>query len=138
WKHYLIQRRLRSLLEQPAGESGIVEIEFAFRALPEHEYRRADVAYVSFERCRKTEPDGYFQGAPDLAIEVLSPSNTATEILDKEKLCLENGCLQFWVVDMDRCQIKVSTPDGHTITYKSGQEIPILFGGVLSVSAVFE
>lgn len=42
------------------------------------------------------DPDDYLRGAPDLIIEVLSPSNTATEICDKEKLCLENGAREFW------------------------------------------
>jgi hypothetical protein len=62
-------------------------------------------------------------------IEILSASNRAAEIFEKEKLCLENGAKEFWVVDSDRRQVKVSTPDGHTLTYTSGQEIPLpLFG----------
>jgi hypothetical protein len=36
-------------------------------------------------------------GAPDLVVEILDPSNSATEIYDKEKLCLENGAKEFWV-----------------------------------------
>jgi Uma2 family endonuclease len=78
-------------------------------------------------------------GAPDLVIEVLSPSNTAAEIFDKEKLCLENGSQEFWVVDPDRLQVKISTPDGFTITYHSGQEIPLsLFGNAkVPVNAIF-
>ena len=72
-------------------------------------------------------------------IEVLSPSNTARELYDKEKLCLDNGAKEFWVVDPDRRQIKVSTPDGRTITWQSGQEIPLpLFGGAgIAVDAIF-
>jgi len=68
---------------------------------------------------------------------VLSPSNTAMEMLDKEALCLENGAREFWVVDLERRQVRVSNPDGHSITYKSTQEIPLLFGGSLSVDAIF-
>lgn len=57
-------------------------------------------------------------------------SNAWVEILDEEKLCLENGCREFWVVDTKRRQVKVSTPDGLTKTYQGGQEIPLtLFGG---------
>jgi len=71
-------------------------------------------------------------------VEVLSPSNTMAGILDKEKLCLENGAKEFWVVDAGRHQIKVSTPDGHTVTYRSGQEIPLaLFcGAKIAVDAI--
>jgi hypothetical protein len=41
------------------------------------------------------------------------------------------------VVDGDHGETEVSTPDGHTVTYKSGQEIPLFFGGTLSVDAIF-
>lgn len=59
--------------------------------------------------------------APELVIEVLSPSNTVEEILEKEGLCLENGCREFWVLDAKRRQVRVSTPDGLTRTYHGGR-----------------
>ena len=138
-KHHLIQSRLRDQLKALAPEGTFVEYELAFRALPEYELRVADVAYVSRERWEQTDPDDNFNGAPDLVIEVLSPSNTATEIYDKEKLCLENGSQEFWVVDPDHRQVKVSVPDGRTITYRSGQDVPLHFFGqrTLAVDAIF-
>ncbi len=61
------------------------------------------------------------------------------EIYDKEKLCLENGAKQSWVIDPDRRQVKVSTPDGRTVTYRGGQEIPRdLFAANLAVDAIFD
>lgn len=109
---------------------GLVDIEFAFRALPQHELRVADVAFVSPERAAKIDPEDYLQGAPDLVIQILSPSNTAAELYDKEKVCLENGTKEFWIVD----------PDGRTIAYSSGREIPLaLLGGTqLAVDAIFD
>jgi Uma2 family endonuclease len=138
-KHTKTQRRLRQLLEAAAGDAGIVETEIPFRALPEYELRAADVAFVSKQRWEAVDPEAYLQGAPELVIEVLSPSNTVEEILDKEQLCLENGCREFWVLDAKRRQVKVSTPDGLTKTYHEGQEIPLtLFGGgSLKVDAIF-
>ena len=89
-------------------------------------------------RWEGVDPDGYPQGAPELVIEVLSPSNTVEEILEKEELCVEKGCREFWVLDARR-QVKVSTPDGVTRTYHEGREIPLaLFGGAsLTVDAIF-
>lgn len=88
---------------------------------------------------RKLDPEGDISGAPDLVMEVLSPSNTAAEINEKEQLCLENESREFWVVDAALRQVKISTPDGHAVTYKAGQEIPLrLFGGgVLRVDEIF-
>jgi Uma2 family endonuclease len=138
-RHYKTQRRLLRLLEGPAGNAGVVGIEIAFRPLPEYEVWAADVAFVSKDRWEQIDPDGYLLGAPELVIEILSPSNTAEEILDKEKTCLEGGCQEFWVVNEKRRQVKITTPDGVTKTYHEGQQIPLtLFGGAsLAVSAIF-
>lgn len=137
-KHHDIQRRLRRLLEGPAAGAGIVDTEWAFRALSEHEMRVADVAFVSQDRWEQIDDEDNLHGAPELVIEVLSPSNTINEILDKEKLCLENGCLEFWVVDPVHRQVKISTPDGVTKTYREDQEIPLrLFPGSLAVGSIF-
>jgi Uma2 family endonuclease len=126
-KHLSVQRRLRRLLEAAAGETGLVDAEFGFKALPEGEYRIADLTFVSRARWQTADLNGYFEGAPELVVEILSPSNTKKEMLDKRKLCLENGSLEFWIVDIEHHQIEVSTPDGRTITYKSGQQIPLFF-----------
>lgn len=139
-KHFFVQRNLRRLLESVAERGSVVDTEFAFRALPEYELRVADVAWVAAERMKDIDLESHFRGAPDLVIEVLSPSNTVAEIYDKEKLCLENGAREFWVVDTNRRQVKISTPDGHTVTWQSGQEISLpLFGGAkVAVDAIFD
>jgi len=139
-KHHVIQARLRDYLKALAPPASFVEYEVAFRALPEYEFRVADVAWISPERWGTADMEDNIRGAPDLVIEILSPSNSAAEMYDKEQLCLENGAKEFWVVDPRRRQVKVSTPDGTTRTWRSGQEIPLpLFGGhKLPVDTIFE
>ena len=138
-KHSIVQRRLRRLLEAAAGETGIVDSEFGFRPLPEGEFRIADVVFISQTRWQGIDLDGYFEGSPELVAEILSPSNKPVEILDKKTLCLKNGAQEFWVVDIDHQQVQVSTPDERTVTYYSGQQIPLFFaaGTDLSVDALF-
>jgi Uma2 family endonuclease len=125
------------LLGVPAAGRGRAFMELGF-SVPDHDYRVADLAYVTEKRW--TMAGDYLFGAPELVIEVLSESNTVAEMLDKEKLCLENGSHEFWVVDLDRKQVKVSTPNGHTLTYKAGQEIPLFFapGDAIAVSAILQ
>jgi Uma2 family endonuclease len=137
--HLLTQRRLWHLLKPVAGRSGEVEIEVGYRPIPDHEYWVADVVFVSRERWEQIPRNENLQGPPELVIEVLSPSNTAAEIRAKKKLCLENGSKEFWVVDSDHREIEVSTPDGRTVTYKAGQQIPLFFapGASISVDAIF-
>lgn len=138
-KHDVIQQRVTRFLERHAGESFWVRYEMAFRALPEYELRVADVGVVTMVRWDATDENDNLRGAPDLVVEILSPSNTFVEIGDKERLCLENGCQEFWIVDPMHRQVKVSTPDGITRTYRAGQEIPLnLFSsGTLAVDAIF-
>ena len=60
--------------------------------------RLPDVAFVSFERVPKNaEPIPTL--APDLAVEVLSESNTAEEINQKLREYFESGTRLAWIVD---------------------------------------
>ena len=134
-EHYAIQLQLRDLFASAAGSAGKVGMEWGFRPTGEYQYFVADVAFVSRERFKAISR--YLAGSPELVAEVLSASNTAAELLDKEQLCLENGCLEFWVVDPKRQTVRVSTSDGHSHTYRAGQKIPLMFGGALEVDAIF-
>lgn len=114
-------------------------IGLPFQAVSEYDVRAADVGYVSVERWQQADPDGYLKGAPDLVIEVLSSSNSAQEMLEREPLCLENGCQEFWVIDPRRQLVRVSTVQGASRTWRSGKKIPLLLFGAagLSVDGVF-
>jgi len=128
-KHWLIQRNLTDLLRPLVEPESCIGTEMVFRPLPENELWAADVAYHSAERAGIVDPEDNILGAPDLVIEVLSPSNTAGELYDKEQICLANGSKEFWVVDPNRRRVRVTTADGHTKTYETGQQVPLpLFG----------
>src|SRR6185437_9174801 len=49
-KHHILQAKLRNLLRPLAPSGGWLDSEVAFRALPEYDFRVADVAFVSPER----------------------------------------------------------------------------------------
>jgi Uma2 family endonuclease len=136
-RYFRIQQVIRDLLDQAAVGFGRGFTRFGFRTSSDFEYRIADIVYVSADRLEQRDPDDYFEGPPELVIEVLSPENTATEIADKKAICLENGCRAFWVVDITRRQIAVSTPEGCSITYNAGDEIPLFFGSSVAVDAIF-
>jgi len=127
------------LLDRAAGETGEVGIEMGYRPVPDHEYWYPDVAFLSRERWDAVPDKGNIQGPPELVVEVLSPSNTVAEISYKKELCLENGAREFWQVNIERKRIEVSTADGHSVTYKSGQQVPLFFapGKTLAIDEVF-
>lgn len=122
WRHQILQRRIFKLFDRQLGNSGVVLCEMAFRPTPEHEMWIADVGYVREERAARIGGDEYLNGAPDLVVEVLSPSNTADEIDDKRTTCIANGCQSFWVVN-DRRKLVAVTEDGVTKHYDRSSQI---------------
>jgi Uma2 family endonuclease len=137
--HMLIELRLRKLLEN-ADNSGIVATEMGFRPTSGPDYLIADIVFIPRKRWDAIPPDGYMMGAPELVIEVRSPSNRTPKMRQRRQICLENGCLEFWIVDSKLGEVEVSTPDGYSITYKSGQQLPLFFatGSTIAVDAIFE
>src|SRR5258708_7817454 len=89
--HYMTQIGVSEILQRVNGKDGIAGIEFAFRPRPEHELWGADVAFVTKERYDAIDPEDNLAGSPEIVVEVLSPSNTAAEIMDKKTICLESG-----------------------------------------------
>jgi len=61
--------------------------------------RAPDAAFVSQARLPESGvPAGYFPGAPDLAVEVVSPGDTAGEVEEKVQMWLAHGGSLAWVI----------------------------------------
>lgn len=76
----------------------------------------ADVAFVRAERLAAlTVPSTYIPGAPDLVVEIASPSQFRPELGAKAWLWLRRGASLVWVVWPQRQELDVWTP---------GQEMP--------------
>jgi Uma2 family endonuclease len=69
-----------------------------------------DIAYTRAEHLPPREP-GFYQGAPDLVVEVLSPSNRPGKMRRKVRTYLRAGVQQVWVVDPDRRRVTVYRTD---------------------------
>jgi Uma2 family endonuclease len=77
--------------------------------------RSPDISFVSKEKLQGLEelPNGFLDGAPDLAIEVLSPNNTIAEIDQKIVEYFENGSRLVWVINLKQ---------HYFLVYRSAQE----------------
>lgn len=60
--------------------------------------RQPDVSVLSNERIRATPPSAYFEGAPELAVEVVSPSDSAKDLETKVQQYLRYGAHEVWIV----------------------------------------
>jgi len=83
------------------GRGFAAETGFLLRRNPDT-VRAPDAAFVSQQRLPESLAAGYFPGAPDLAIEVLSPSDSASEVNAKVLEWLDAGCRMVIVIDPKR------------------------------------
>lgn len=73
--------------------------------------RAPDLAFIRRERLLETGiPSGYFNGAPDLVVEVISPNDLYTEVEEKVGEWLEHGTLLVFVVNPRRQTVWVHRP----------------------------
>src|SRR5579872_1520422 len=129
-RHWDRQAHLVSLLEPRLRGFGRVGMEFAYRPLAEFELRVADVAATSWARYRGMDFEDNLRGAPELVIEIKSPSNRKGQLQELAGLCLANGAIEFWVVDLDRKTVSVVRSEGAVVVYSTGALIPLdVFGG---------
>lgn len=77
--------------------------------------RSPDVSFMAKERLQGLDelPDGFLEGAPDLAVEILSPSNTVEEIHNKLVEYFDNGSRLVWVIN---------PKEKYVLVYRSSQE----------------
>ena len=74
-----------------------------------------DAAFVRQERVDAVgDGDGFFPGAPDLVVEVISPSDRLTEVGRKVEEWLNAGVLLVVVVNPRNRTVQAHTPDGVT------------------------
>ena len=69
------------------------------------------------------------RGAPDLVIEILSPSNTAIEMERKLKLYQEAGVKEYWIVDPENNGLTVYRfEEGAILTYTLKKDSSVTVG----------
>jgi Uma2 family endonuclease len=102
--------RLTAVVE--AAMLGVVFVEggVVLRRGPDT-VRGPDVAFVAHARMPDPLAPGYFEGAPDLAIEIVSPGDAAWEVAEKVEEYLAAGTHLVWVVDPKNRIVVVHTPE---------------------------
>ena len=110
-----IYHKLAEHVERRGGGKVLVgDVGFVLNLPHDPERVRApDVAFVSSERLPEGRlPQGFLHGAPDLAVEVLSPSDNPVEIQQKVRDYIEAGARLVWVVAPQAKTVTVYRGDG--------------------------
>src|SRR5947208_5082565 len=87
--------------------------------------RAPDISFVAKARLRglKRPPRSFFNGAPDLAVEVLAPSSTPQEITDRLKDFFASGTKVAWVIHPDEKFVEICRSPTHRIILGSGASL---------------
>ena len=101
-----------------------------------------DILFVSNERAGIVTEDNV-QGAPDLVVEILSPSTAERDRTFKRSLYAQHGVREFWIVDTNAGRVEILTlgEQGFTLTatYNRDGELtsPVLEGLRIKLNEVF-
>ena len=101
-----------------------------------------DILFVSRERARIIGHNAIY-GAPDLVVEILSPSTAQRDLTFKRRLYAKHGVKEYWQVNIDERQVTVlSLGDNDyevAAVYGSGETLtsPVLPGFALDIDEIF-
>jgi len=105
---YLIRTYLK---QNPTGRAGVGEVGFRTRK-DDKTVRAADAYFISYERLPKgSSTQGFSDIAPEVVIEVISPSDRTGDIADKTQEWLDFGVLMVWNIYPRQKSIHIFQPD---------------------------
>ncbi|MCY4072151.1 MAG: Uma2 family endonuclease [Chloroflexi bacterium] len=94
-----------------------------------HTLLSPDVAFLSRARAPQPFPETYVPLMPDLAIEIISLSNTDSQVRGKARIYLQNGAQLVWIVMPRRDSVEICRlAEGGGMTRETVAEQEILYG----------
>jgi Uma2 family endonuclease len=129
-RHTRIQQKLQDALRPYVlrHQLGEVNIEAGFR-LSNNTYLQPDVSFVRTSQIEQADPDAYYQGAPALAVEVVSDANTAAEMDLKIEEYFAHGGEEVWLIYPKTRKLRIHHPDGRSETVAGGTLESTIFLG---------
>jgi Uma2 family endonuclease len=113
-----LDTRLANFVETHRLGEVMVESGYKLTSSPDT-VRAPDVSFLSATRIPAGGlPEGYIDGPPDLAVEIVSPGDTASEIQNKVQDYLAAGARLVWVIYPAQRLVMVHYPDSTARTLR--------------------
>jgi Uma2 family endonuclease len=117
--HGRLAMHIGALLNEPVRRLGLgtvlVEAGYVLRRKPDT-VRGPDISFVSVARLPPDQiPEAFIPGAPDLAVEIISPGSRWSEVEEKVADYLAGGARLVWLVDPRQRRVVVRYPDRPSI-----------------------
>jgi Uma2 family endonuclease len=122
-------KQLASIEQQTEGQA-FIEAGYKIGTSPAS-WIQPDASFIAGERVRDTAGTDYFVGAPELAVEVVSASESASDLQRKIGLLLKNGGRAVWIVYPRTQTVEVHLADGTSYkrTVDDQLDAPFLLAG---------
>ena len=113
----VVSALLRHVEQREVGTLFVSEVGYVLERRPSRRdtVRGVDISYLSEQKTASLEPHRWFEGAPDLAIEVISPGNQFSDINLKTRQLLDAGAQAVWIVDPATRSVQIHSPQGFTV-----------------------
>jgi len=111
--------------------------------LTEKDKPQPDILFVSKERLHIIT-EANIKGAPDLVIEILSPSTSKWDKVEKSKLYYKHGVKEYWIVDPESKVVEIFMPgEKNWILFQAYDDddiltSPLLAGLEISLEDIFK
>jgi Uma2 family endonuclease len=91
--------------------------------IDEQNVRAPDVAVVDAETAKRAPTRGFPHFVPRLAVEVVSPGDTHTEVKTKARMWIASGVRVVWVVDPMTVTVEVHQPGSKPMTFDADERV---------------
>lgn len=127
FRHSILQKRLLIAIDTSSDNYTVPELRctFAGRSVV------PDISVIAWNRIQVNdtgEPEDNFLADPDLAIEILSPDQKATRVIENLLHCLHHGCFLGWLVDPDDYSVLTFAAQQEPNIYRGDRPLPTLPG----------
>ena len=144
-KHQRVNRELSTRLHRFIKDQALGELLYSpcDVLLSANDIVQPDLLFVSREREHLLTGGKNVQGAPDLAVEILSPSSAEQDRGKKRELYGKHGVTEYWLVDPVAETIQINRLQGEVLlptrTFGRGETVrsPLLAGLELDLNDVF-
>ncbi|MCD6384156.1 Uma2 family endonuclease [Candidatus Sumerlaeota bacterium] len=123
-QHQRISRRLFTLIQEFVESEKIGEVFYAPLdvVLAEDIVVQPDIMFISTER-KDIITEKNISGAPDLVVEILSPTSGYYDLIRKKKIYAKYGVKEYWIVDPDTRLVEIyENKEGKYVTIYSANE----------------
>ena len=94
--HFITEKKLGRIFSSPTAV-----------ILSEENAPQPNLIFLSKEKIKLLDPEWGIRGAPDMVVEIVSPSSYKRDHLEKKRLYAQHGVVEYWIVDPSYHSIEI-------------------------------